>query len=207
MNPQLRWPARGKTGRFFCLTFFCQFFRWAETGRNWPFFLLTLAAMLAGCGAPSDNPTKPPPAATNASLEMVPIPAGSFNMGSADQDEADQKQHQVRISAFFMDKYPVTQEAYQRFMGQNPSLWKGPRHPVDQIRWRDAAVFCNARSLAEGLQPAYDTNTWACHFDATGYRLPTEAEYEYALRAGSTTDYGLGNSVEDLKRTLRPGFH
>jgi formylglycine-generating enzyme required for sulfatase activity len=122
-------------------------------------------------------------------------------MGSPGQDEADQRLHKVSVSAFLIDKYPVTQEVYAKLMGKNPSLWKGPRNPVDQIRWPDAAAFCNARSQAQGLQPAYDTNTWACDFEADGYRLPTEAEYEYALRAGSkSSEYGFGNSPEDLKR-------
>jgi len=132
---------------------------------------------------------------------MAAVPAGSFEMGSADQDQPDQKPHKVHVSAFFIDKYPVTQEVYEKLMGKNPSLWQGPRTPVDAIRWPDAAAFCNARSRAEGLQPAYDTNTWACGFDADGYRLPTEAEYEYALRAGSTgAGYWFGDSPQELKR-------
>ena len=131
---------------------------------------------------------------------MVAVPAGSFEMGSANQDESDQKLHKVYIGAFYMDRYPVTQENYEKLMGRNPSLWKGALNPVDQIRWPDAGAFCNARSQAEGLQPAYDTNTWACDFNADGYRLPTEAEYEYALRAATSTEYWFGNSLEDLKR-------
>ena len=166
------------------------------------YVLLGFAALAGGCGAPPDKTAdQPRPASTISGIEMVAIPAGSFEMGSPDQDEPDQRLHKVSVSAFLIDKYPVTQEVYEKSMGKNPSLWKGPRNPVDQIRWPDAAAFCNARSQAQGLQPAYDTNTWSCNFDADGYRLPTEAEYEYALRAGSTnTDYWFGNSPEDLKR-------
>jgi formylglycine-generating enzyme required for sulfatase activity len=158
--------------------------------------------LLGGCGAsPEKTGEQARPLATNSGIEMVAVPAGWFDMGSANQDEPDQKLHKVHVSAFFMDKYPVTQEAYEKLMGKNPSLWRGPRNPVDQIRWPDAVAFCNARSQAQGLQPAYNTNTWTCDFDADGYRLPTEAEYEYALRAGSTgADYWFGNSPEELKR-------
>ncbi len=163
--------------------------------------VVAVAALLAGCdGPPGKTGDQPKPITNGSGIEMVAIPAGSFDMGSADQDESDQQRHKVHLSAFVIDKYPVTQEAYEKLIGKNPSLWKGPRRPVEQIRWRDAAAFCNARSLAEGLQAAYDTNTWACDFDADGYRLPTEAEYEYALRAGSSSDFWFGNSPEDLKR-------
>jgi formylglycine-generating enzyme required for sulfatase activity len=137
---------------------------------------------------------------TTTGIEMIAVPAGSFEMGSANQDEPDQKLHKVYVGAFCMDRYPLTQENYEKLMGRNPSLWKGARNPVDQIRWPDAGAFCNTRSQAEGLQPAYDTNTWACDFNADGYRLPTEAEYEYALRAATSTEYWFGNSPEDLKR-------
>jgi formylglycine-generating enzyme required for sulfatase activity len=138
--------------------------------------LLGCAAWLAGCGAPPEKSgDQSRPGAAGSGIEMAAVPAGSFAMGSANQDEPDQKLHQVQVSAFFIDKYPVTQEVYEKWMGKNPSLWRGARNPVEQIRWREAAAFCNARSRAEGLRLAYDTNTWACDFDADGYRLPTEA--------------------------------
>jgi formylglycine-generating enzyme required for sulfatase activity len=163
---------------------------------------ISLAGLiLAGCGTRSGKPQgQPSPIKSAGGIEMMVLPGGWFNMGSASQDEPDQKLHKVYVSTFAMDKYPVTQESYQKLMGTNGSHWKAPRNPVEQIRWRDAARYCNARSQAEGLQPAYDTNTWACHFEASGYRLPTEAEYEYALRAGSDTTFFFGNTADDLKR-------
>ena len=175
--------------------------RWAGAAPRWLCLLLGGAALLGSCGGPPEKTGgQPRPVGAASGIEMVAIPAGWFEMGSANADEPDQKLHKVYVSAFFMDKFPVTQEAYEKLAGKNPSLWQGPRNPVEQIRWRDAAAFCNARSRAEGLHPAYDTNTWACDFDANGYRLPTEAEYEYALRAGSTGDDWPGNSPQELKR-------
>lgn len=137
---------------------------------------------------------------TASGIEMVAVPGGSFEMGSKGKEETDQQLHRVQVSAFLMDKYPVTQEEYEKRMGKNPSLNKGPRHPVEQIRWRDAVLYCNARSQTEGLRPAYNTNTWECRFEANGYRLPTEAEYEYALRAGTRTIFHCGDSAEVLKQ-------
>jgi formylglycine-generating enzyme required for sulfatase activity len=64
---------------------------------------------------------------------MVAVPAGWFEMGSSNPDEPDQKLHKVYVSAFSMDKYPVTQEVYGKLMGKNPSLWQGPRHPVERV--------------------------------------------------------------------------
>jgi formylglycine-generating enzyme required for sulfatase activity len=157
--------------------------------------------LLCGCGStPSDPGAAGPEVATPQAIEMIALPGGEFQMGSDDPDETDQPLHKVRLSPFLIDKCPVTQEQYERLMGKNPSHWRGPQLPVEQIRWRDAAAFCNARSRAEGRQPAYDPKTWACDFTAEGYRLPTEAEYEYALRAGTTTLYYFGDSPADLHR-------
>ncbi|HIG28343.1 MAG TPA: formylglycine-generating enzyme family protein [Verrucomicrobiales bacterium] len=128
--------------------------------------------------------------------EMVSIPAGRFTMG--DKDEIDAAIHEVDISSFSMDPYLVTQEKYEQVMGENPSRWKGEKNPVEQVRWSDAVRFCNKRSELEGLQPCYNLETWECDFDADGYRLPTEAEWEYACRAGTKTAYFFGNSASKL---------
>ncbi len=133
-------------------------------------------------------------ATTNAA--MLRISAGRFMMG--DKDQPDAPPHEVSVSAFLMDKYLVTQEQYQRLMGENPSRWKGEKNPVEQVRWSDAVRFCNKRSEAEGLQPCYDLKAWTCNFEATGYRLPTEAEWEYACRAGATTPYFFGDNAAKL---------
>jgi len=127
---------------------------------------------------------------------MVQIPGGKFIMG--DKEEVDAPPHEVVVSAFLMDAHLVTQELFQKFMGTNPSRWKGGTNPVEQLRWSDAAKFCNRRSEAEGLQPCYDLKTLKCNFDANGYRLPTEAEWEYACRAGTTSAYFFGDNPAKL---------
>jgi formylglycine-generating enzyme required for sulfatase activity len=163
--------------------------------------VLALVVMLSGCRPAAHQETGGPRAqVTPGGIEMVAIAGGEFEMGAGDEDEPDQELHKVYVSPFMIDKYLVTQEEYQKLTGRNPSHWTGPRNPVDQVRWREAAAYCNARSQAEGLQPAYDPRTWECDFEADGYRLPTEAEYEYALRAGSTSVYFFGDAADDLKR-------
>lgn len=127
---------------------------------------------------------------------MANIPAGHFLMG--DPNEVDAAPHEVTVSAFFLDKNLVTQERYENLMHENPSRWKGSGNPVEQVRWSDAVRYCNKRSEAEGLQPCYDLKTWKCNFDANGYRLPTEAEFEYACRAGTTTPYNSGETPARL---------
>ena len=115
-----------------------------------------------------------------------------------DKDEVDAPLHEVVVSSFAMDRNLVTQEQFQKLMGTNPSRWKGDKNPVEQLRWSDAVRFCNKRSEAEGLQPCYDLNTMKCNYEANGYRLPTEAEWEYACRAGTTTAFFFGDNPAKL---------
>ncbi len=142
------------------------------------------------------NQSTPLGPVTSAQAEMVPIPGGRFIMG--EKEEIDATPHELAISPFLMDKYPVTQAQFQKIMGTNPSRWKVEQNPVEQIRWSDAVKFCNQRSELEGLKPCYDLPTWVCNFEAEGYRLPTEAEWEYACRAGTTTAYHFGDSPTKL---------
>ncbi len=134
--------------------------------------------------------------AASAATNLVRIAGGTFTMG--DKDEVDAPPHEVVVSPFEMDRFLVTQEHYQRVMGENPSRWKGEKNPVEQVRWSDAVRFCNRRSELEGLQPCYDLTTWKCDFTATGYRLPTEAEWEFACRAGTATRYFFGDAPTRL---------
>ena len=134
---------------------------------------------------------------TESGVEMVLLPGGAFIMGDENGD-VDETPHEVTVGPFAIDKFEVTQEEYERVMGKNPSKVKGRKNPVEQVRWSDAVRYCNERSRLEGLEPAYDLETWTCRFDANGYRLPTEAEWEYAARAGTTTAYSFGDPEAKL---------
>ncbi|MGK7946813.1 MAG: SUMF1/EgtB/PvdO family nonheme iron enzyme [Microcystaceae cyanobacterium] len=114
-------------------------------------------------------------------LEMVSIPTGEFMMGNNKYGD-DKPIHKVALKGFYMGKYPITQAQYQAVMGVNPSRFKGDNHPVEQVSWNDAQEFC--RKLSE----------------MTGkiYQLPSEAQWEYSCRAGSTTRYYFGDDEGQL---------
>ena len=135
---------------------------------------------------------------TKTGIEMIHVPAGEFRMGSRSGAADETPVHRVYISAFLMDRYEVTQQLYSAFPLPDPSHFKDPQRPVEQINWTDALAYCNERSLDEDLQPCYDLETGDCDFQANGYRLPTEAEWEYACRAGTQTTYACGNSEQQL---------
>jgi acetoin utilization deacetylase AcuC-like enzyme/formylglycine-generating enzyme required for sulfatase activity len=136
---------------------------------------------------------------TKTGAEMVLIPAGRFMMGSTDGKPDEAPVHEVSIDAFLIDRTEVTQEQYGKLVVANPSHFKGPDRPVEQISWANAALYCNLRSRDEGLQPCYDEQTAKCNSRANGYRLPTEAEWEYACRAGSDGAYWFGSDGRLLK--------
>ncbi len=130
---------------------------------------------------------------------MVMVPGGEFTMGDNDGDPDEQPAHKVRLSAFYMDADELTQQRYQALVDKNPSKFKSPASPVEQVDWYHAVLFCNLRSRKEGLKPCYDPKTLACDFAADGYRLPAEAEWEYACRAGNPGKYSCGNDPAALK--------
>jgi formylglycine-generating enzyme required for sulfatase activity len=132
---------------------------------------------------------------------MEIIVGGSFSMGFSNGDIAERPVHTVTVKTFAMARYEVTQQQWQAVMGSNPSYFKGDSLPVERISWYDAIAFCNALSLREGLDPVYIINgiSTVCDFDAHGYRLPTEAEWEYACRCGTTTDFYSGDQMTKNK--------
>jgi eukaryotic-like serine/threonine-protein kinase len=129
---------------------------------------------------------------TKSGVQMVYLPGGEFLMGSDRGNPDEAPAHKVRVSPFLMDKFEVTHTMFKAAQLPNPSHWQeNPQKPVERVRWIDAKRYCNERSLLEQLQPCYNEKTpgWDCNYSAKGYRLPTEAEWEYACRAGTDGDY------------------
>ncbi|MBD2136363.1 formylglycine-generating enzyme family protein, partial [Anabaena sp. FACHB-1237] len=116
-------------------------------------------------------------------LEMVEIPPGKFMMGSPENEKKrssfESPQHQVTVPRFFMARYPLTQTQYSAITGNNPSYFKGDNLPVERVSWNDAVAFCKKLSQKTGKD----------------YRLPSEAQWEYACRAGTTTPFYFGESI------------
>ncbi|MFC1693696.1 formylglycine-generating enzyme family protein [Candidatus Latescibacterota bacterium] len=138
-------------------------------------------------------------------ITFVTIPAGTFRMGDIqnyNQYSQEKPVHDVTISSFDMSIYEITQDQYQSVMGSNPSSFKfGDNYPVEEVSWYDAVKYCNRLSDAAGLDCCYEENTWECDFSKNGFRLPTEAEWEYACRAGTETKFYTGNNLSSDGRT------
>lgn len=164
----------------------------------WSLLLLSFILCIS-CGKPKSTAKTPEIVMTKSGIEMVMIAGGQFEMGS-DSGEADESPvHKVWVDTFLMDRYEVTQEQYTKLIQGNPSHFKGDKNPVDQMSWAHAALYCNARSRAEGLEPCYDEESAECNLEANGYRLPTEAEWEYACRSETKTDRFFGREERRLK--------
>jgi formylglycine-generating enzyme required for sulfatase activity len=148
--------------------------------------ILLVLGVMTGCDSSKKSGTGAAPANLkfeDLDMVLVPIPAGEFMM-----DPSDGKQHPVKITnPFHLGAFEVTQEQYEKVTGKNPSYFKGPNNPVEQVSWKDAVEFC--RRLSE-IPEEKD----AGHV----YRLPTEAEWEYACRAGTTTRFSFGDDESQL---------
>jgi eukaryotic-like serine/threonine-protein kinase len=121
---------------------------------------------------------------SDITLEMVAIPGGTFLMGSPDAEvghnRLEQPQHQVTVAPFYMSKYPVTQAQWEAVMEALPTVYEGPQYPVRAVSWRDAGEFCEQLSR---------------RIKKRRYRLPSEAQWEYACRAGTTTPFYFGATL------------
>jgi formylglycine-generating enzyme required for sulfatase activity len=186
-----------------------------------------LTVPLAPIAPPSIQPAPPPVVEPEflttrlGQIKLKRIPAGTFRMGSPDDDKDVQSnekpQREVRISRpFYLGVFEVTQAQYHAVTGQNPSYFSSTgggrsviagqstdQHPVETFSWLEAVRFCNTLSEREGLKPFYEIdadNVQVPDWNGTGYRLPTEAEWEYACRAGSTTRYGFGDDQGELSK-------
>jgi formylglycine-generating enzyme required for sulfatase activity len=162
-----------------------------------------LALLPAACQrlGPSGGPAADVQVTQTKGGEMVLIPAGEFQMGGNHKDDQNPV-HTVHVDAFLMDRAPVTQAQWIRLKEAigipEGSHFKGPDRPVEMVSWAGAARYCNARSEDEGLEPCYDVDTAKCDSKKNGYRLPTEAEWEYACRAGAAGDYFFGGDARRL---------
>lgn len=137
---------------------------------------------------------------------MVLVEGATFRMGCEDGKDDEMPVHRVSLDSFYISRYEVTQGEYESVMGSNPSGTTkgiGDDYPVNKVNWYEAVEYCNSLSRREGLKPCYSGSgdNIRCDFNADGYRLPTEAEWEFAARGGILSGgftYSGGNELDSL---------
>ncbi|MDR1165999.1 MAG: formylglycine-generating enzyme family protein [Deltaproteobacteria bacterium] len=130
-----------------------------------------------------DARAQPQEVTNSIGMEFVLIQPGTFTMGSEEWTDASPRRQVSITKPFYLGKFPVTQKEWETVMGSNPSSFKGSDNPVETISWDDARIFLAKLNALEKTER---------------YRLPTEAQWEYAARAGATSEYILGDTIENL---------
>ncbi len=136
-------------------------------------------------------------------IAMIFVQGGTFQMGSNDGNSDEKAVHSVTVNDFYIGKYEVTQKEWKEIMGSNPSNWKSDNLPIERVSWYDAVEFCNKKSDKEGLTRCYTGSgkKIKCNFSTKGYRLPTEAEWEYASKGESQSakyKYSGSYNIKDI---------
>ena len=166
---------------------------------------------------PYDNPLLVSTSYQGVEFNMIACPSGNFTMGSK---YVGMKPTKKRVnSPFLLGETEITQELYEKVMGINPSKFQASsvrernrrrypfssQHPVEQVSWEDAILFCNKLSSLQGLDLCYTkdengaNNQWICDFTKNGYRLPTEMEWEYAAKAGTDNQWSGTDNALDIE--------
>ena len=146
-------------------------------------------------------------------LFMAAIPPGTFSMGHLYKNDPEisekvnvfysdeQPIHEVSLKTFLIGETQITQGQYKEITGSNPSTFTGDdKLPVTNIGPHEIIAFCNELSRISGFDPCYEEDSLDCDLNRNGFRMPTEAEWEYACRAGTTTHYYTGNTENDLDK-------